>query len=158
MDSKTEPALDEFITFKLLRLTNRFSRQSVRILARHSELRLPEWRCLAIVEAYGPQQVKLIASRLSADTGLISRSLASLEAAGQLKMVRNSRDRRQVTVSLTARGRRTVNHQMPILQRRQEHLLAVLSDRERRQFYSTIDKLHAAAEAFDDEFLAEAAV
>ena len=53
MYSKTEPALDEFITFKLLRLTNRFSRQSVRILARHSELRLPEWRCLAIVEAYG---------------------------------------------------------------------------------------------------------
>ena len=158
MDSKTEPALDEFITFKLLRLTNRFSRQSVRILARHSELRLPERRCLATVEAYGPQQVKQIASRLSADTGLISRSLASLEAAGQLKMVRNSRDRRQVTVSLTARGRRTVNHQMPILQRRQEYLLAVLSDRERQQFYSMIDKLHAAADVFDDEFLVEAAV
>ena len=102
--------------------------------------------------------MKQIASRLSADTGLISRSLASLEAAGQLNMVRNSRDRRQVTVSLTARGRRTVSHLMPILRRRQEHLLAVLSDRERRQFYRTIDKLHAAAEAFDDEFLAEAAV
>ena len=143
--------LDQFVTFRLLRLTNQLNRQAVRILAQHAGLRLPEWRCLAIIDAYGPQQVNQIAARLSADKGLISRSLASLEGSGHIKMARGAVDRRQVRVSLTAAGKKVVARMMPIMRQRQEHLLAALPERQRADFYRKIDKLQAASEAFDEE-------
>ena len=152
---KKDLALVEFVTFRLLRVTNQLNRQSVRILAQHTGLRLPEWRCLAIIDAYGPQQVNQIATRLSADKGLISRSLASLESAGYLEMTRSAEDRRQVVASLTAMGKRTVERTMPIMRRRQERLLDALSERERADLYRKIDKLYAASEAFDKDWASE---
>ena len=151
-------ALDQFVTFRLLRLTNQLNRQAIRILAQCTELRLPEWRCLAIIDAYGSQQVNQIAARLSADKGLISRSLASLEAAGLVVMARNTRDRRQVTAALTAAGKGTVDRVMPIMNQRQNHLLGALSARERKDLYRLIEKLQGAAEDFDEANLSEAVI
>lgn len=143
--------LDQFVTYRLLRLTNQLNRQAVRLLAQNTGLRLPEWRCLAIIDAYGPQQVNQIAGRLSADKGLVSRSLAALEGAGYIRMERSAQDRRNVTASLAPRGEEAVARMMPIMRRRQEVLLGVLSPGEREELYRQIDKLHEAAKAFENE-------
>ena len=146
-----EIPLDEFITFRLLHLTNRFNRQSVKILATHTGLRLPEWRCLAILGAYGPQQVNQIAARLAADKGLISRSLTSLENSGQVKMKRSTGDRRQIMVRLTAKGKKTLERMMPIMQRRHGKLADALTRQERETLYKAIAKLHQASTLIEEE-------
>ena len=92
----SELPLDQFITFRLLRLTNQLNRQAGKILASHVGLRLPEWRCLAILGAYGSMQVNQVATKLSADKGLISRSLSSLEKSGLVKTKRGAEDKRQI--------------------------------------------------------------
>lgn len=146
-----EIPLDEFITFRLLHLTNRFNRQAVKILATHTGLRLPEWRCLAILGAYGPQQVNQISARLGADKGLISRSLTSLEKSGHVKMKRNTGDRRQILVTLTAKGKKTMERMMPIMRRRQGKLVKSLTRQEWKMLDKIVAKLHQASMLIDEE-------
>ena len=149
----SELPLDEFITFRLLRLTNQLNRQAGKILASQVGLRLPEWRCLAILGAYGPLQVNQIAAKLSADKGLISRSLSSLERSNLIKTKRSAEDKRQIEIALTTRGKNTVNAMMPIMQKRQRVLFDALSKKELKELHRMIDKLHVAVDAIDNEFV-----
>tara|TARA_Y100000994_G_C15575149_1_gene394174 strand:+ start:316 stop:783 length:468 start_codon:yes stop_codon:yes gene_type:complete len=149
----SELPLDQFITFRLLRLTNQLNRQAGKILASKVGLRLPEWRCLAILGAYGSMQVNQIATKLSADKGLISRSLSSLEKSRLVKTKRSAEDRRQIVIALTSRGRKTVSVMMPIMQKRQRVLIDALSKKEQNELHRMIDKLHIAVDAIDDEFV-----
>ena len=149
----SELPLDEFITFRLLRLTNQLNRQAGKILASQVGLRLPEWRCLAILGAYGPLQVNQIAAKLSADKGLISRSLSSLEGSNLVKTKRSAEDRRQIEIALTARGKNTVNEMMPIMQECQRVLFNALSKKEQKELHRMIDKLHVAVDTIDKEFV-----
>tara|TARA_B100000676_G_C17868407_1_gene727196 strand:- start:224 stop:691 length:468 start_codon:yes stop_codon:yes gene_type:complete len=149
----SELPLDQFITFRLLRLTNQLNRQAGKILASKVGLRLPEWRCLAILGAYGSMQVNQIATKLSADKGLISRSLSSLEKSRLVKTKRSAEDRRQIVIALTSRGRKTVSVMMPIMQKRQRVLIDALSKKEQNELHRMIDKLHIAVDAIDNEFV-----
>ena len=149
----SELPLDQFITFRLLRLTNQLNRQAGKILASHVGLRLPEWRCLAILGAYGSMQVNQVATKLSADKGLISRSLSSLEKSRLVKTKRSAEDRRQIVIALTSRGRKTVSVMMPIMQKRQRVLFDALSKKEQKELHRMIDKLHVAVDAIDNEFV-----
>ena len=149
----SELPLDQFITFRLLRLTNQLNRQAGKILASHVGLRLPEWRCLAILGAYGSMQVNQVATKLSADKGLISRSLSSLEKAGLVKTKRGAEDKRQIVIALTPRGKKTVGAIMPIMQQRQETLIGTLSKKEQRELHRMIDKLHDAVQTIDNDFI-----
>ena len=149
----SELPLDQFITFRLLRLTNQLNRQAGKILASKVGLRLPEWRCLAILGAYGSMQVTQIAAKLSADKGLISRSLSSLERSNLVKTKRSAEDRRQIVIALTSRGRKTVSVMMPIMQKRQRVLIDALSKKEQKELHRMIDKLHVAVDAIDNEFV-----
>ena len=128
----SELPLDEFITFRLLRLTNQLNRQAGKILASQVGLRLPEWRCLAILGAYGSMQVNQIAAKLSADKGLISRSLSSLERSNLVKTKRSAEDRRQIEIALTARGKNMVNEMMPIMQNANVFYLTLLAKKSRK--------------------------
>jgi len=144
--------LDQFITFRLLRLTNQLNRQAGKILASHVGLRLPEWRCLAILGAYGSMQVNQIATKLSADKGLISRSLSSLDKSGLVKTKRGAEDKRQIVIALTARGKKTVGAMMPVMQQRQGILIGALSKKEQSELHRMIDKLHDAVDAINNKF------
>ena len=149
----SELPLDQFITFRLLRLTNQLNRQAGKILASHVGLRLPEWRCLAILGAYGSMQVNQVATKLSADKGLISRSLSSLEKSGLVKTKRGTEDKRQIVIALTPRGKKMVDTIMPIMQQRQETLIGALSKKEQSELHRMIDKLHNAVQTIDNEVI-----
>ncbi|MFT7458339.1 MAG: DNA-binding MarR family transcriptional regulator [Planctomycetota bacterium] len=146
-----EIPLDEFVTFQLLRLTNQFSRQATKLLLIHTGLRLPEWRCLSILGAYGPQHINQIVARLSADKGLISRSLTSLENSSYVRMKRNTVDRRQIIVTLSAKGRKTLKLMMPIIQHRHSKLVANLTKQDREMLSKIMAKLHKASMLVDEE-------
>tara|TARA_Y100001934_G_C12308293_1_gene753590 strand:+ start:621 stop:935 length:315 start_codon:yes stop_codon:yes gene_type:complete len=98
-------------------------------------------------------QVNQIATKLSADKGLISRSLSSLEKSRLVKTKRSAEDRRQIVIALTSRGRKTVSVMMPIMQKRQRVLIDALSKKEQNELHRMIDKLHIAVDAIDNEFV-----
>ena len=146
-----ELLLDDFITFRLLCLTNQLSRQSTKLIAAHSNLRLPEWRCLAILGAHGPQQVSEITARLQSDKGLVSRSLSGLVKKGCVETKCGSDDRRRTIVSLTTKGMSTVKRMMPIMQQRQTKLIDAVTKKERLMLYKVISKLQIASTLADEE-------
>tara|TARA_B100000929_G_C15192314_1_gene312745 strand:- start:181 stop:480 length:300 start_codon:yes stop_codon:yes gene_type:complete len=98
-------------------------------------------------------QVNQVATKLSADKGLISRSLSSLEKSGLVKTKRGTEDKRQIAIALTPRGKKTVGAIMPIMQQRQETLIGALSKKEQSELHRMIDKLHDAVQTIDNEVI-----
>ncbi len=75
--------------------------------------------------------------RLPTMTGMVNR----LVKAGYLKRILKAEDRRQVWVALTPKGQVFLEQFQRILKKRWEDVLAVLNEREVKQFYAIIDKL-----------------
>ena len=141
--------LQDFLTYRLLTLTNRLNRQATKILSREADLRLPEWRCMGLLLANGPVSVARMTELSGMDKGLISRSLTSLTDKGFVITVRPRDDRRTLVASLTKSGKRQAEKILPVMQGRQRHLLAALSPDDRAATYRIIDQLHGAIDSWN---------
>jgi DNA-binding MarR family transcriptional regulator len=65
----------------------------------------PQYLVMVALWQHGPLQVKELGALLSLDSGTLSPLLKRLEAMGLVSRRRSERDERQVTVSVTDRGR-----------------------------------------------------
>jgi DNA-binding MarR family transcriptional regulator len=139
--------LQLFITYRLSTLSGKLNRQASTVLKKAGDLRVPEWRILALLNLQGELNGSKIADLVNADPGLVSRSLRALELRGLIATRRNDHDRRSTFVALTAAGRALHAKVLPAMQRRQHHLLSVLTAEERAAFLRITDKLQIAAEA-----------
>lgn len=144
-----ERPLQLFITYRLSALSGMLNRQAGAVLKKAGNLRVPEWRILALLTLHGEMNGSKIADLVSADPGLVSRSLRSLELRGLISTRRNDDDRRSAFVLLTGSGRALHARVLPAMQRRQQHLLSSLTTEERAAFLRIVDKLQIAAEARD---------
>ncbi len=138
--------LQLFITYRLSVLSTKLNRQSNRVLKKAGNLRVPEWRILAILNLHGEMNGTRLADLANVDPGLVSRSLRELEARGLIATRRSDDDRRNALTSATAAGRALHAKVLPAMQRRQQYLLSVLTAEERAAFLRITDKLQIAAE------------
>ncbi|MBW4043321.1 MAG: MarR family transcriptional regulator, partial [Acidobacteria bacterium] len=69
---------------------------------------LPHFRVLVLLETGGPARVGRLAEQLGVVFSTFSRSLDRLEAGGWVERAHGIADRREITVSISARGRRLV--------------------------------------------------
>lgn len=138
--------LQLFITYRLSVLSTKLNRQSNRVLKKAGNLRVPEWRILAILNLHGEMNGTRLADLANVDPGLVSRSLRALEARGLIATRRSDDDRRNAFTSATAAGRALHAKVLPAMQRRQQYLLSVLTAEERAAFLRITDKLQIAAE------------
>ncbi len=145
--------VEQFITYRLLALTNRLNRQAMQILDETAALRLPEWRCLAIVHQRCETQDEVslhdIADTIGMDPALISRSVQGLVEKGHLQTERDATDRRVVHARLTPQGAALCEQVLPIMRQRQLHLLNALSSQDQKALYRIIDRLNQAVEAWE---------
>jgi DNA-binding MarR family transcriptional regulator len=141
--------LEQFLTYRLALLTNRLNRQAQQLLEEAAGLRLPEWRCLAIVARHGRLTLTEIAEITGMDAALISRTMKALVDKGYVLATRDQRDRRLIHVTLTAKGRRINAKVLPVMQRRQQHLLGALTPAERRTMYRAMDRLSDILDNWD---------
>jgi len=150
MENKvSEYHLNEFISFRLMQLSNQLNRQSVRILSKCSNLRLPEWRCLTVVSLNGPLQVGRIADTLSSDFGQVSKAVTALEKMNYVVTKRDTKDKRQVKVNATAAGLEEFEKVMPILGARQQLLRACVTSEEAEIVSSAIKKFREEVVNFE---------
>jgi DNA-binding MarR family transcriptional regulator len=147
--------LQLFITYRLSMLSGKLNRQANTVLKKAGNLRVPEWRILALLDMQGEMNGSRIADLVSIDPGLVSRSLRALEKRGLIATRRSNEDRRSTFTSLTAAGRALHARVLPAMQSRQQHLLSVLTAEERAAFLRITDKLQIAAEARDFAEIAE---
>ena len=141
--------LNDFISFRIMQLSNSLNRQSVRILSKHSNLRLPEWRCLTVIIVNGPLHIGKIADILSSDFGQVSRAVTALVKMGYVVSERNKKDKRQIKVEVSILGLEEFEKIMPILRGRQKLLSNSLGNSEYQVLKSAIEKLRKAIEKFE---------
>lgn len=127
-EGETRPLeLENFLPYRLAVLSAEVSRGLSEIYARQFQLSVPEWRIIANLGRFGPLNAGDLAERSSLDKPKVTRALQKLEARLLVQRAVETRDRRQVRLSLTRRGR-TLLGEIAILARAWERqLLASLS-------------------------------
>ncbi len=143
--------LEKFLTFGLIRLTNRLNRQAMRIVEVTTGLRLPEWRCLVFICANRSIMLNEIVDRTGMDRALITRAVQGLVENGLVNVERDSKDRRMVAAQATARGKEVYQQALPVMQARQARLLSALSVSDREAVYRIVDALNACLDAWPEE-------
>jgi len=136
--------LPDVLTYRLVVLVNRLNRQAATILKRRAGLRLPEWRCLALLGSNGRMSVAELTATSVMDKALISRTVWDLNEKGLVITERAAHDRRLLNVSLTAAGEQMFHEILPIMRRRLGDLTAGLTERELTTVLTSIDKITAA--------------
>lgn len=148
-----EGTVEQFLTARLVKLTNRLSRQSIMLLKEVDSLRLPEWRCMAMIASRSAPDGKLnlrkIAEITEMDPGAISRAVQNLVEKGYVDSERDVVDRRNVYASLTPEGAAVYEKTLPVMQRRQASLVDALTVEECETVYRVIDRLLDVVEGWE---------
>ncbi len=143
--------IEDFLTFRLTRLSNALRNNMTKRYLEEFDLSLPEWRLLALVTRFSPLRFSELTNRSSMDKGQVSRTLRVMTKRGLTKTKiiaqRGSRSAEAlaapVSVSITPKGKALYKSVLPVAQRRQATMLQTLNDSERVALYQTLDKLFA---------------
>lgn len=141
--------MEDFVTFRITRLSNALRTNLTKPYLEEFNLSLPEWRLLALIARFAPLRFSEVTSRSSMDKGQVSRTLRVMEKRGfvKLKTIRGPRAAEAlaapVLVSITAKGRSLYRAVLPVARRRQAELLLTLNEKERVSLFTTLEKLYA---------------
>jgi DNA-binding MarR family transcriptional regulator len=146
--------IEDFLTFRLTRLSNALRTNMTKRYLEEFGLSLPEWRLLALVTRFSPLRFSELTSRSSMDKGQVSRTLRIMTKRGLTKMKALKRGTAYaealaapVIVSVTPKGKALYKAVLPTAQRRQAEILLTLSDTERTALYNTLEKLFSTVGA-----------
>lgn len=153
--------VEDFLTFRITRLSNALRTGLTKRYLEEFELSLPEWRLLALIARFAPMRFSEVTSRSSMDKGQVSRTLREMSKKGFVKMkaIRTPGSRAAealaapVMVSITPKGKALYASVLPVARRRQAEILMTLSESERVALYATLDKLFftIGSAAFQEE-------
>jgi len=146
MSSKQDFDLDAFLPYQLAVLASRTSRAFASIYAAEFGLTIPEWRVIAHLSRAGNVSVREIHARVDMDKSKVTRAVQRLEFLKLVKKQQNTKDRRLVALSLTAKGHATIQKISPKANDFAETVLAPLSPQDTERFKSLIKQLIDAGE------------
>lgn len=135
--------LEKFLPYRLAVLSAEVSRGLSQIYARQFQLSVPEWRIIANLGRFGPLNAGDLAVRSSLDKPKVTRALQKLEARSLVQRAVEARDRRQVRLSLTRRGRTLLGEIAKLALDWERQLLASLPMNDQQ----VLDRIIAALEA-----------
>ena len=141
--------LDRTYSYRLAMLSSRFSQGTARIYAADFDLPMLEWRVINVVHWYGPMSANAISQRIAVDKGNVCRAVARLERRSLILRTPDQDDQRVVNLSLTEAGEALFREINPIARRREQQLLSVLTDAERRALDDMLDRLVGQVERLD---------
>lgn len=143
--------VEDFLTFRLTRLSNSLRTNLTKPYLESFGLSLPEWRLLALVARFAPMRFSEVTSRSGMDKGQVSRTLRVMATRGLTKTKaikeRGSRSTEAlaapVMVSITPKGASLYKAVLPVARKRQADMLLTLNQAERVALYSIVAKLSA---------------
>ena len=110
---------------------------------------ITEWRVMALLAIEAPIPAARICQVIGLDKAPVSRTLASLEAAGLVRVKLDGADARRRPVALTATGRRLHDRIIKLALEREVRLLECLSPAERATLLALLNRLHCNLPAID---------
>lgn len=138
--------LERFLPYRLSVLAADVSRALSQIYTREFGLSIPEWRIVANLGRFGPQNAGDLAEHSSLDKPKVTRALQKLEARGLVQRAVEAKDRRQVRLSLTRRGRLVLGQIASLALEWERELTAPLSAGDRAALERIVTTLGARAE------------
>ena len=133
--------LEDFFPYRLSVTYDEVSRSVAAVYAERFGLGRKEWRVLAVVAERGELSGREVCALSRLDKMQVSRAAAALSSSGYLTARAGATDRRRKVFGLTAAGRALHRKIVPLVREREQALLAVLSQAERRALGRILDKL-----------------
>lgn len=141
--------LEEFLPFRLSVLSNRISSAVAKLYEDRFDLKLPEWRIMAIVG----RNPNLIASQIvdisRMDKVAVSRAVKRLVEMERLTATGDPDDARRQRLNLSEKGRQIYEQVVPLALGVEQKLLADMSEEERTALRDAITRLDLAAAKLD---------
>ena len=139
--------LDNLLSYRLSVVSNLLSRNLLMRFEAISDISLPEWRILVLVNTYGPLSVKSLARHAGLDFGQASRVVGRMCLDGLIAKEKTA-DARSVNLSLTAEGFALHSKLWRAARQCNGEFLASLSDAERTTLIAALDTLTDKARGF----------
>ncbi|MBI4969675.1 MAG: winged helix-turn-helix transcriptional regulator [Rhodospirillales bacterium] len=133
--------LDRFLPYRLSVLSEAVSRRLAHDYADKFNLTAMEWRVMAVLTCYQPLSANGICARTNMDKVQVTRAVSRLLRAALVARAEDPKDRRYISLSLTAKGRRICERIIPLARAREAEMLGVLDDAERRALDAILVKL-----------------
>ncbi|WP_114090410.1 MarR family winged helix-turn-helix transcriptional regulator [Thalassospira profundimaris] len=154
MSKDKEPVTGGFdinllLPFQITQLSTRLAAQARRIIARHGDLTLPQWRIIRIVAAGVASRSTAVRKSSGIDKGQFSKTINVLVDQGYILTRPCAGDQRQFEIVLTPKGHAAHERLAPELDARQRHLMAALTPDQRAVIFPAIRALAEAAETID---------
>lgn len=143
--------LEQLVTFRLSRVQARLNVQSSTILQRHCGLTQIQWRAIATIAQLGETTSVAVVRVSHLDKGLLSRNLKVLIKKNLVSSRSDPNDQRSQLLSLTETGHEIHTRMVPIMEARQNHLVANLGETQRKALFSALEIIEKAAERQDFE-------
>ncbi|MBB3063416.1 MULTISPECIES: MarR family winged helix-turn-helix transcriptional regulator [Microbulbifer] len=145
--------LEKFLPYRLSVLSNRVSNAIAQAYGARFDLTIPAWRVMAILGRFPDLSAAELVEQTAMDKVAISRAVSSLLKNDYITRSEDPADRRRQVLNLSELGREVYERIVPLAQRYERDLMASLTDEERRQLDSIIEKLMDRAQAWAESGL-----
>jgi DNA-binding MarR family transcriptional regulator len=140
----TRKSLEDIAAVRIARLADVFARLATQAFGANLGLRGTDLRLMSLLDGTDGITVNEIARRAHIDRAWVSRSLRQLEKSGLVTRRSSRTDSRIFIVTLSAKGRATLDHIRPLTAARESRLLEGIDE---ARFKADLDRLNANAEA-----------
>lgn len=137
------------LPFQIAQLHSALSAQAKVIISRYGDLNLAQWRIVRVVALGIANTSTAVRNAAGIDKSQFSKMLCVLEDKGYVTLHPCAEDKRQHLLELTEMGRRAHDRLGPVLDARQKHLLATLTEDEREVVRKAIKAIAAATAKTD---------
>ena len=146
------PDFDDIIAVKLVKLAEAVSRSASQTYEKLYGLKNTELRILGHLSGDGPLAIREISRRSKIDKAWISRSVDGLARRGLVEKTPHPTDSRITLLSLTKRGKELADAVSRLAKKRQDELLAGLSEDEVHRILNVLyERVQQMLEASDDQ-------
>jgi DNA-binding MarR family transcriptional regulator len=136
---------------RLVVLANGLGLHAYRKYSRGLGLRTGDWRIIASLGHMAPVSYNELAISIGMDRAGISRTIASLVRRGYIERHTDAADKRQSILVLTRKGVAAYDQLRPIAKAREQRLLSVLTQQERRTLARILGKLQVEVDRMLEE-------
>lgn len=140
-----EAHLENFISFKVSRLSQLLARGAEARYGREFDLSLRQWRVLATLGRFPGKSIVSIAARTALDKSQVSRAVGELKRRKLIEQRNDAGDRRRLILNLTKEGQALYERVLPVARKRHAQLVASLRPAELNSLEEALESLTKAA-------------
>ncbi|MCP9483853.1 MarR family winged helix-turn-helix transcriptional regulator [Shimia sp. CNT1-13L.2] len=151
MTNSRDSAIDLglLLPFQISQLNSALNAQAKVIISRYGDLNLAQWRIVRVIALGIENTTTPVRKATGIDKSQFSKMLSVLEKKGYVVLHPFESDKRQHVIELTQKARDAHERLGPVLDARQQHLIATLSEEELAVIYKAIRVMADAATKTD---------